>query len=286
MRFKPLRTILVGVALLVIIESRNAVLVARQEDATAQRMQARKWLNDGVQAFKNGQIDEAIEDFQNAKDLDPSLVNAQLYLATAHSAQYIPGSPSPENTRHGEQTLQEFRNILEHHPDNLSAIDGAGSILYNLANTPFDPDKMEESKSYHQKHTELEPQDPEPYYWIGVIDWSLAFRGNGEMREEYNKTANKFVKDAEPMPPALAAEFQRKYGAIVDEGMASMKKAIDLRHDYSDALAYLNLLYRQKADMDVDPTERENNIRIADDLVDQAKAIMAKKKNSSQSPQE
>lgn len=286
MRFKPLRTILVGVALLVIIESRNAALVARQEDATAQRMEARKWLNDGVQAYKNGQIDEAIDDFQNAKDLDPSLVNAQLYLATAHSAQYIPGNPSPENARHGEQALQEFRNILEHHPDNLSAIDGAGSILYNLAGTPFDPEKMEESKSYHQKHTELEPQDPEPYYWIGVIDWSLAFHGNREIREEYNKSSNKFVKNVEPMPAALAAEFQRKYGAIVDEGITSMKKAIDFRQDYSDAMAYLNLLYRQKADMDVDSTERENDIRIADGLVDQAKAIMAKKKNLPQSPQD
>jgi hypothetical protein len=90
----------------------------------------------------------------------------------------------------------------------------------------------------------------------------------------------------EPMPPALAAQFQQKYGAIVDEGITNMKKAIDRRQDYSDAMAYLNLLYRQKADMDVDPADREKDIRIADDLVDQAKAIMAKNKNSSQSPQQ
>ena len=79
--------------------------------------------------------------------------------------------------------LQEFKEILEKRPDNLSAIDGAGSILYNMAGTPFSIEKMEESKSYHQKHSELQPEDPEPYYWVGVIDWSLAFRGNREMRE-------------------------------------------------------------------------------------------------------
>lgn len=93
----------------------------------------------------------------------------------------------------------------------------------------------------------------------------------------YNKTANKFVQNVEPMPPALAAQFQQKYGAIVDEGITNMKKAIVLRQDYSNAMAYLNLLYRQKADMDVDPADREKGIRIADDLVDQAKAIMQKK---------
>src|ERR1700722_19230928 len=177
-----LRTILIGAALLAIVESPSAVRAAHQEDATAQRTEARKWLYDGVQAFKNGQIDEAIHDFQNAKNLDPLLLNAQLYLATAHSAQYIPGDPSPENAQHADQALQEFRSILGTHPDNLSAIDGAGSILYNLASKPFDPEKMEESKSYHQRHSELRPDDPEPYYWVGVIDWSLAFRGNREMR--------------------------------------------------------------------------------------------------------
>jgi tetratricopeptide (TPR) repeat protein len=182
MRLTPLRTILIGVALLAIIGSSNAVRAARQEDATAQRTEARKWLYDGVHAYKNGQVEEAIDDFQHAKDLDPSLVNAQLYLATAHSAHYIPGDPSPQNAQHGNQALQEFKDILRAHSDNLSAIDGAGSILYNLAGTPFDPEKMEESKSYHQRHIELRPGDPEPYYWVGVIDWSLAFRGNRELR--------------------------------------------------------------------------------------------------------
>jgi hypothetical protein len=132
-------------------------------------------------------------------------VNARLYLAMAHSAQYIPGNPSPENAPHANQALQEFRNILESNPDNLSAIDGAGAILYNFAGTPFDPEKMEESKSYHQTHIELRPGDPESYYWIGAIDWSLAFRGNHETREDYHKRANQTIKVTEPMPPALAA---------------------------------------------------------------------------------
>jgi tetratricopeptide (TPR) repeat protein len=286
MRSKLLRTILICIALLVIIESRNAVVVARQQDATAQSVEARKWLNEGVQAYKRGQNDEAIDDFQKAKDLDPSLVNAQLYLATAYSAQYIPGAPSPENTQYAQRAFQEFRAILDADPDNLSAIDGAGSILYNMAGSPFDPDKMEESKSYHQKHIALRPEDPEPYYWIGVIDWSLAYRGNREMRSAYNKTANKIIEDEEPMPPTLAPEFQQKYGEIVAEGIARLKKAVELRPDYVDAMAYLNLLYRQKADMELTAADREDDVRIADDLVDQAKAIKVKKLNSSPEPQQ
>jgi len=47
----------------------------------------------GVAAYKNGLYDAAIEDFQKAKELDPGLMNARLYLATAYASQYIPALP-------------------------------------------------------------------------------------------------------------------------------------------------------------------------------------------------
>jgi hypothetical protein len=110
-----------------------------------------------------------------------------------------------------------------------------------------------------------------------VIDWSIAFRGNKDMREEYNKTAKKTIKDTDPMPPALAAQFQQKYGATVEEGLADLQKAMELRPDYDDAMAYLNLLYRQKADMEATPDARDADIKLADDLVDKVKAIKQRK---------
>ena len=247
------------------------------------KLRARDKLNKGVQAYKAGQTDLAIEDFKTAKDLDPGLTNARLYLATAYSAQYIPGAPSPENIRNGQQAAQEFKDILASDSANLSAIDGLGSILYNMAGgPPFDPKMMEESKSYHQKHISLKPDDPEPYYWVGVIDWSLAFRGNRDMREDYNKTAKKSIKDTDPAPPALATAFQQKYGTVVDEGIASLQKAMQLRTDYDDAMAYLNLLYRQKADMETTPDARDADVKLADDLVDKVKAIKQRKMEAPQ----
>lgn len=247
------------------------------------KLKARDKLNKGVQAYKGGQTEAAIEDFKQAKDLDPSLTNARLYLATAYSAQYIPGAPSPENIRNGDQAAQEFEQILANDPNNLAAIDGVGSILYNMAGgPPFDPKKMEESKAFHLKHVQLKPDDPEPYYWVGVIDWSLAFRGNRDMREEYNKTAKKSIKDTDPMPPAVATEFQQKYGSVVQEGVDNLHKAIELRPDYDDAMAYLNLLYRQKADMETNADAREADEKLADDLVEKVKAIKQKKMENPQ----
>jgi tetratricopeptide (TPR) repeat protein len=253
------------------------VLVSFAAGAGCDKLRARDKLNKGVQAYKANQTDLAIEDFKQAKEFDPSLTNAQLYLATAYASQYIPGAPSDDNVRMGKQAMQEWQEVLNKNPSNLNAIDGIGSILYNMASTPFDPQKMEESKSYHEKHIQINPSDPEPYYWIGVIDWSIAFRGNKDLREEYNKTAKKTIKDTDPMPPALATQFQQKYGATVNEGIASLQKAMELRPDYDDAMAYLNLLLRQKADMETTPEARDADIKQADDLVDKVKAIKQRK---------
>jgi tetratricopeptide (TPR) repeat protein len=238
------------------------------------KLKARDLLNKGVAAFKNGQYDAAVEDFKQAKELDPSLLNARLYLATAYASQYIPGAPSEQNKNIGKQAIAEFKEILQSNPDNLSAIDGIGSILFQMAGTPFDPKLFEESKTYHQKHIQLKPEDPEPYYWIGVIDWTLSFRANAEMRKEYNeKNIRKQVKDTDPLPPAVRGEYLAKYGPLIDEGITDLQKAISLRPDYDDAMAYLNLLYRRKADTVESADERAALQKQADDLVDKVKEV-------------
>ena len=244
---------------------------------TDSKLRARELLNAGVQAFKNGDYTQAIEDFRQAKLLDPSLLNARLYLATAYATQFIPGAPGEENTRMGEQAIEEFKKVLDLDWQNLSAIDGLGSILYHMAETPFDSTLIKESKSYHLRHTQLKPDDPEPYYWIGAIDWAIAFHGNKSLRDEYNRLGTGKIKDSDPMPATLAARLREQVGMEVDEGIENLKKAMELRPEYADAMAYLNLLYRQKAQMEPTPELREADFKTADDLVDQAKAIKKKK---------
>src|SRR5712691_10570861 len=242
------------------------------------KLKARDLLNKGVGAYKNAQYDTAIEDFKEAKDLDPQLMNARLYLATAYASQYIPGAPSEQNVRLGTQAVNEFKDVLSIDDKNLSAIDGIGSILFQMAGVHYDPKKFEESKSYHQKHIDSKPNDPEPYYWIGVIDWTLAFRANGELRAAYNKDhINKQVRDDDPLPPAVRAEYASKYGALVEEGITNLQKSIQVKPDYDDAMAYLNLLYRRKADM-VESADERNSLRSqANDLVDKVKEIKQKR---------
>ncbi len=252
---------------------------------SADQRQAREALDKGVQDFKNGQYEQATQSFLRAKQLDPKLVNARLYLATTYASQYIPGAPGEENLRIGQRAVEEFKGLLEMDPQNISALDGVGSLLFQMAGQPYDAAKFTEAKSQFQKHIQLKPNDPEPYYWVGVIDWTLSFHAKMELRAHYNEQVRgKELDDAEPLPPDLRAQYDQEFGPTIDEGIESMGKAISLRPDYDDAMAYLNLLYRRKADIVASEAEREELIKMADDLVDQVKDIKQKRAEASSQP--
>jgi hypothetical protein len=94
------------------------------------------------------------------------------------------------------------------------------------------------------------------------------------MRKDYNeKNIRKQVKDTDPLPAAIRGDYLSKYGSLIDEGITDLQKAISLRPDYDDAMAYLNLLYRRKADTVESADERASLQKQADDLVDKVKEV-------------
>jgi tetratricopeptide (TPR) repeat protein len=262
MQRKPTITLLVAV-----------VAAAILSGAGCDKLRARDQLNKGVEAFSSGQYDQAIEHFKNAQQYDPSLTNAQLYLAAAYQAQYIPGAPSPDNLRNAQEAVKINQAILSSDPNNLSALDNLGSLTYNMATRPFDEQGMLNAKAYHQKHIQISPNDPQPYYWIGVIDWQLAYNENQDLRDEYNHSGKKPIKDTDPLPKDLVAQFTQKEGQTIQEGIDSLNKAIELKPDYDDAMGYLSLLDRQKGDMETSPEARDADNKAADGLMEKVKAI-------------
>jgi tetratricopeptide (TPR) repeat protein len=250
-----------------------------QSYQTQEQIQAQDALYQGVAAYKKGQYEEAIQQFSHAKQLDPKLIDARLYLATTYASQYIPGAPSEENRQKGEAAIAEFRELLKIQPGNITAIDGIGSLLFQMAGQPFDADKFAESKSFHRKHITLRPQDPEPYYWVGVIDWTLSFLADRELRAGFNQHArgDEQLGEADSLPAGLREQYRQEYGTVIGEGIESLKHAIELRADYDDAMAYLSLLYRRKADAVAYESERAELTAVADEWLDKIKEIKQKR---------
>src|SRR5579863_6517549 len=106
------------------------------------KLKARDQLNKGVKSYKDNHYEQAIDHFQQAVRLDPNLINARMYLATAFVSQYIPGVDSPDNLRNAQQAVDEFQKVLDANPSRdqrVNAAKGIASLYYNMK-------KFDESK--------------------------------------------------------------------------------------------------------------------------------------------
>lgn len=252
----------------------GALLLLLAVTSGCTRLRARDQLNKGVAAYRNAQFQTAIMHFKNAVALDPTLLNARLYLATAYGQQYIPGGESPENIKFAEQEIEACNDVLKMDPKNLTAIGMVAQTYYYMK-------KFDKAQEYQRRWLQLEPNNPVPYYWIGVLDWAICYPRSQQMRKDLKIDFPKDPKNPSSLPPfpeKARAKLEEENGPLVKEGLEVLEKAIQLKPNDFDTMAYLNLTYRQKADLEPTASARQADLKEAEDWVN--KALAAKKAGS------
>jgi tetratricopeptide (TPR) repeat protein len=238
-----------------------AVGLALLSMAGCDKLKARDHLNKGVQAYKSARFEEAINHFQQAVSLDPSLLNARLYLATAYAQQYIPGAETEDNTRLGQQAIDAYKQVLDRDPKNVNSVKGIAYLYLQMK-------RFEDAKTYYRKAIELDPNDAEPYYSVAVIDWTQAYQPRMEERAKLGLKPTERLKDKK-----VCEDLRGKDSDVIKDGIEMLNKALELRKDYDDAMAYMNLMYRERADLQCDDTAAyEADVKTADDWVDKTMA--------------
>jgi len=248
------------------------------------KLRARDQLNKGVQSYRSAQYDAAIEHFKNAVKYDPNLSVARLYLATAYAQQCVPGVDTPENTRNCNQAIDEFKKQLEKNPGEIGSLKGIASLYFNMASGASKPEDklkyLDDAKDYHSQVIKSDPSDPEAYYSVAVIDWTEAYKRRMDAKTGAGIKADEPIKDKK-----LCSELQGKNQQVVQEGIDDLNKAITLRKDYDDAMAYLNLLFREKADLECGDSEaRKQDLSTADDWVKKTMDTKKAKAEKQQGP--
>ncbi|HEV3206175.1 MAG TPA: hypothetical protein VGZ28_04430 [Terriglobales bacterium] len=248
-----------------------AVALALFSSVGCDKLKARDQLNKGVKAYKDNHYEQAITHFQNAVNLDPALINARMYLATAYVSQFIPGIDSPENLRTAQQAIEEYQKVIDANPSRDQKVNSAKGIAYLYLNEK----KWDDAKKYYRMASDLDPNDAEPYYSVGVIDWSACYQPRMEERAKLGMKPDEHLSSKNKDQKKLCEELKVKNGPAIQEGIDSLDKAIKLREDYDDAMAYMNLMYRERADVECDDeAARAADLKTADGWVD--KAMQAK----------
>jgi len=229
------------------------------------KLQSRDQMNQGVNAYKSNHYADAVKHFKEAVRLDPSNQNAQLYLATSYMIQWVPGADSPDNQKNYNMAKQEFQHVLTKDPKNSLALASMASMAYNSASSGTPEQKLaalEDAKKWNQRRIEIDPKDAEAYYYLGVINWAEAFTPIQSARVDLK------MKPDDPGPikdPKVKAELKAKYEQAINEGLEDLKKCLAIDKENEDAMSYMNLLLRKKADLEDTPDQSKADIAQAED---------------------
>ncbi len=160
--------------------------------------------------------------------------------------------------------------MLDLEPANKVALASMGSLLLNQK-------KWDEAQQWYEKVTAVDPYNADAYYSMGFIAWSRWY-------PDYSKArAGLGMRPEDPGPikdAGVRADLAARYGPVLDSGLRALEKALEINPQYDDAMAYMNLLVRERADLRDTALEWKQDVTVADEWVQ--KALATKKAKAEQ----
>ena len=230
------------------------------------------WMNQGVQAFKAARYPQAVASFQRAVQIQPDNVSGHLYLGTAYMQQYVPGAPSPENATMASMASDQFLRVLK--LDSMNKL-----AMASLASLSLNQKKWDEAQKWYETLTAADPANADAWYSMGFIAWSKWYPAYGTARSSLG------MKPEDPGPiqdVAVREKLKADYGQVVEAGIQALEKALQANPQYDDAMAYMNLLIRERADLRDTTDQYRQDIAVADEWVQKALAAKRQKAESRQ----
>lgn len=246
-----------------------------------EKIKARTEIKRANEAYEHEDYGTALAHYIRARQIDPSFPDLDRMIGYSQIGLYVPDDKSPKNEAHADAAIAELTRYLRKRPNDRIARDALINMYLNANRTsqaidyfrnylnghPADLEAVKsiatlyskqgdfnESLNWYHKITLLDSKNPEAFYVYGVVC--------------YEKVAKN--------PPADVAEKQ----AIIDKGKAALQHAIDMKPDYAESMAYLNLLWRQQALVDAasDPVKAQADIAQAEAIRNKAIEILKQRK--------
>jgi tetratricopeptide (TPR) repeat protein len=259
------------------IVSLSAVALAVFASSGCNEVRGRKRVQEANQLYKDGNYKDAIAAFEEAEKLIPEFPVLWLNKGYTCRQQVVPGAKTPESQQAAECALTSFKRYME-----LKPSDSRGEMLY--VQTLFDADKfealskmyeerfsknprdidaitgliqvytkwnkVEEALQWYAKKAEVNANDPEAQYSVGVFIWQqLSQKGGGPDKATFDPRPdpNKPKEKKTPPPFGYGDLISQQRIDMADMGIQYLQKAVAMRPKYHEAMTYLGLLNRQKS---------------------------------------
>jgi tetratricopeptide (TPR) repeat protein len=217
-------------------------------------------------------LDKAIENYKLAaqKIQDPKLKGLSL--------QYLVATYGPDKLNDPTQAEPVVKSMIDLDPSDSTNYFALAKIYedsgeYELAEQTFlrakdakpnDPAVYMQLAGYYSRQgnfdktiealnerIKVEPSNPEAYYTLSTYYWDEAYRD-------------------------FRLDDKQKLDYVLS-GLQAVNKAIEIKSDYMEAIAYKNLLLRLQANLEKDPNKQQQLLREADALRDKATELRKQK---------
>jgi len=226
------------------------------------------YVADGVQAFKSGRYEAAAQFFRKALAIAPT-EQTHLYLGVTYAYQVVPHVDTPENLKLADEAVAQFDIVLRANPNAVIAIRQEASV-YRITG------REQKARELERSAEPLDPANPEIPYTIGVLDWVEAYR-NTQLGLSSEGLMDNGVGNSKKSPE-LCAKLKTQNTPLLDDALANLTRAVELDTSYEEAMTYLSLVYRGRANLHCsDPKAVTQDIVLADTWA--RKSMAARKSN-------
>ena len=245
--------------------------------AGCSEVRGRRLIQKANQLYRDGQYQDAVAMFHEAEHFVPDFWVLWINLGYTCRQMLIPGAKTAENAVAARCALDAFKKLQELKPG-----DPRGPALYEqtlfetdqyealaamyarrIEQNPGDeealngliqvhskwPEHLDDAVAWYRKKADLKRSDAEAQYAVGVFIWHRLFaNGGGADKASFDPRPDPTKKQPKTPPPSATGEI---VGArrieLSDLGIQYLERALEQRSKYHEAMAYLNLLYRQKS---------------------------------------
>jgi tetratricopeptide (TPR) repeat protein len=223
-----------------------------------------KWrtsFDNGVQAYRHGKYVQAVDALEQAAAARPDSVETRVYLANAYLKQYRPGAPVAKKAE------EHLRKALEIEPMSRAALQSLGWLEFNeaqnLAGTGEKLAMLDRAAGCYRKLSAIHPKDG--YYWLGVIAWLKAHAQLTDARAQLHL-------EPEDSGPLSDEKVRGALGPVYDDAVKQLARALETDPDSGDAMVFMSLCLREKADLAASDDDYAQVIRQADEWSQKARS--------------
>jgi tetratricopeptide (TPR) repeat protein len=227
-------------------------------------IRARSWAQDGVRAYREGNVEDATRDFETAQKLDPTIPTIWLNLGFASLSVFQLAPHSPAGAIAGARAISAFEKYLELRP-------GEERTTSYLVQTFVDTSRYDDAEKFFKPLVEKKPPDTQALATLGTIASKIGRFEDAARWYQKRIDAEADSGDARLALAVLLWDRLKTHPEVAgpmrvemaNRALAALAEARRLQPNSPNAFLYTNLVYRERANTGLGDDAKRADLELA-----------------------